>query len=56
MAMDTFIVLGVNGKPLAIDRYHAIRQALFVLYQPLITPMPNPVALPAKLRHLRYLH
>ncbi|HEK3123238.1 bifunctional uridylyltransferase/uridylyl-removing protein GlnD [Proteus mirabilis] len=51
MAMDTFIVLEPNGKPLAIDRYHAIRQALIRVVSAPYNANAKTRALPAKLRH-----
>lgn len=51
IAMDTFIVLQPNGKPLAIDRHVTIRQAIEqVLNQPGYRP-PRVRRPSAKLRH-----
>lgn len=51
MAMDTFVVLEPNGKPLAVDRYNTIRNALIrVVSAPYNTNAKTRI-FPAKLRH-----
>ena len=49
--INPFIVLEPNGKPLAIDRYHAIRQALIRVVSAPYNANAKTRALPAKLRH-----
>ncbi|WP_368868734.1 bifunctional uridylyltransferase/uridylyl-removing protein GlnD [Proteus penneri] len=51
MAMDTFIVLEPNGKPLAIDRYNAIRNTLIQVVSAPYNANAKTRSLPAKLRH-----
>lgn len=51
MAMDTFIVLEPNGKPLAIDRYNAIHNALIQVVSAPYNANAKTRSLPAKLRH-----
>lgn len=51
MAMDTFIVLEPDGKPVATDRYRTIRQALIQVVSAPYNHNAKTRTLPAKLRH-----
>lgn len=51
MAMDTFIVLEPNGKPLAVDRYNNIRNALIRVVSAPYNSNAKTRTLPAKLRN-----
>ncbi|MEQ4924965.1 bifunctional uridylyltransferase/uridylyl-removing protein GlnD [Proteus hauseri] len=51
MAMDTFVVLEPNGKPLAVDRYNTIRNALIQVVSAPYNSNAKTRTLPAKLRH-----
>ncbi|OAT45321.1 PII protein uridylyltransferase [Proteus hauseri ATCC 700826] len=51
MAMDTFVVLEPNGKPLTVDRYNSIRKALIQVVSAPYNSNAKTRTLPAKLRH-----